>query len=168
MDEMARDFDIRPKSRVQTTAPKTKPKEVRTKTPVSQKRVGWVTFIVILAIAATLTAAYYQSLQPKSPTQTIDQNQTENVKEELVVKIYDGGAGESETKKAVTTLKDNGYQVEELGKSQFTYDKTFVWYVTGHQEEAQKIGNLLVGRNIVYKESRISGSFIIQIQMGNQ
>ncbi len=96
-----------------------------------------------------MTGVYYWSLQPRESRVNNSVSTTEESKSELVVKIYDGGAGGTDTETAAKTLSDNGYTVEQLGKSQFEYDKTYVWFVTGYQQDAEAIGALLGDREII-------------------
>jgi archaellum component FlaF (FlaF/FlaG flagellin family) len=175
---MARDFDFR-------RTPTTKPiiKTPVTPAPVAQpptqsvqpikqsKNISWVAVVVILAVFAVGLGLYYQSLQsPKSNVQTNSENsvEQESEKKQLVVDVFDGGAGADVLSTTIATLKENGFTVTDSGKTQFEYDKTYIWYVTGFESDAQRIASLLSSRKTVLKESKVSGGFTVQIQLGKE
>jgi hypothetical protein len=87
---------------------------------------------------------------------------------ERVVKVYDSGAGEAVVADVLNQLKQGGYETENLGKSQFEYDKTYIWHTPTFTDTAQAIGLLLAGRQVGLRESQIAGVFDVLIYLGKQ
>ncbi len=137
----------------------------------------------IIGLAAAAIGAYYWSTLPVIPT--VEQNSstdqsvppattptTENnafeQDDKLIVQIYQSGASQEAIDQVVNLLKAQDFTVENLGNSQFEYDKTYIWHTPKHAEEAKKIGDSFVGRTISYKESQNAGVFDILIYLGKQ
>lgn len=172
---MARDMDFR---RVAKAA-----KPVTNARRTQKSRTGWPLLLLViglgLAAVGLFATYYYDSPAPKEKTATepappvANTNTSESSTDvfsaqntTFKVKIYDSGAGEDIVDSTAKLLSDKGYSVEKLGKSQFTYDKTYVWYVKARSSEAQLIGALLEGRDVSYKESQNSGGFELLIYLG--
>lgn len=174
---MARDFDFRrtPISRPITTNPSVvKPAVLapqQKKVAKKSKNVSWIAVVVILAVFALGVGMYYQSLQPPKVTNTnnnANKEEQQTEKKELVIDVFDGGAGADVLASTVGLLKEGGFSVKDAGKTQFEYDKTYIWYVTGFESDAQKIAAILSSRKTVLKESKVSGAFTIQVQLGKE
>jgi len=84
------------------------------------------------------------------------------------VQVYDSGAGPDAVTKLVSNLKGLGYATENKDKSQFTYSKTYIWYITGLLGEAQKIQSTMSDRTVELKESKSAGSFEIMVLLGTK
>ncbi|MDP3993178.1 MAG: LytR C-terminal domain-containing protein, partial [bacterium] len=82
------------------------------------------------------------------------------------VQIYDSGAGSSAVKSLVGNLKALGYKVENLEKSQFDYDRTYIRYRAGMLAEAEKIQSAMPDRLVSLKEVVTAGLFDILILYG--
>lgn len=82
------------------------------------------------------------------------------------IQIYDSGAGATSVEEAIKALADEQLTVKNVGKSQFEYDKTQIWYSAGFEEQAKKIAAVLIGRQTAVKESKVSGPFDILIYLG--
>lgn len=174
---MARDFDFRrtPVSRPITTNPSVvKPAVLASqqkKVAKKSKNVSWIAIVVILAVFALGVGMYYQSLQPpkaNSINSNVDKEEQQTEKKELVIDVFDGGAGADVLASTVGLLKEGGFRVKDAGKTQFEYDKTYIWYVTGFDADAQKIATILSARKTILKESKVSGAFTIQVQLGKE
>ncbi|QQG50067.1 MAG: LytR C-terminal domain-containing protein [Candidatus Berkelbacteria bacterium] len=138
--------------------------------------------VVGLGLAAVgLFASYYNSSSDSvKPTTTTDTPVTSdepsgnsadvfsNKNTAFEVKIYDSGAGDEAVDSTTALLTEKGYTVKKLGKSQFVYDKTYIWHIQTRLSEAQTIGALLQGREVSYKESQNSGGFELLIYLGKQ
>lgn len=135
----------------------------------SSRTVGWLAFIAVLFFAAIAVGLYYQSLQgPSKKVTTPTEEAPQEQPQKLVVKVYDGGGGTEAVDAVATLLTEKGYTIEKSGKTQFEYDKTYIWYIDNFASDATAIGETLTTRQTVLKESKISGSFGIQIHVGKQ
>jgi len=83
-----------------------------------------------------------------------------------LVQIYDSGAGSTEVSGLVDKLKALGYKVDNLEKSQFNYDRTYIRYRAGMQTEAEKIQSTMPERLVSLKEVVSAGLFDILILYG--
>lgn len=177
---MARDLDIRPS---QSRPPYRPPQPVQQ--TVSRKKGRSVTPLVLalVGLAAAGLGVYYWASQPQTataPTTTTTANkesssaatdQEKNIfqkKDELVVQVYQSGASQAVVDQTIALLKEKGYTVENLGNSQFEYDKTYIWHTAAYTAKAQEIGALLTGRTVSYKESQNAGLFNLLIYLGKQ
>lgn len=84
----------------------------------------------------------------------------------LKIQIYDSGAGSGAVGALQDKLKALGYGSESLDKSQFTYDKTYIWYRAGLENEAIKIQSTMPERTTTLKQIASSGLFDILIYLG--
>lgn len=82
------------------------------------------------------------------------------------IQVYDSGAGTASVEEAIKALADEQLTAKNVGKSQFEYDKTYIWYSTGFEDQAKKIAAVLIGRQTAVKESKVSGPFDILIYLG--
>lgn len=113
--------------------------------------------------------------QPTVTNQSAEQTTTDASKNaftaqqsSLIVKVYDSGAGEAAVAETLELLKQQNYETENLGKSQFEYDKTYIWHTAEFDAEAQAITELLPNRQVSLKESQIAGVFDVLIYLGKQ
>lgn len=195
---MPRDFDIRknvnssppPRSYQQslTASPVTDSHDHQSNTlkpakkPQEQKHLLPV-LIAIIGLAAAAVGTYYWSTLPiketttnptsdtttSSPaTESTDQKNVFQGGSEPVINFYQSGAPTEAISQITTLLKEKGYQVENLGDSQFEYDKTYIWYRAEFEAQAKTIGSLLANRVISYKESQNAGLFDVLIYLGKQ
>ncbi len=86
----------------------------------------------------------------------------------MVVQIYQSGAVQEAINQTEALLKEKGFTVENLGNSQFEYDKTYIWHTAEYTEKAKELGSLLTGRVVSYKESQNAGLFDVLIYLGKQ
>lgn len=86
----------------------------------------------------------------------------------LTIDIYNSGSGDEDYNKAITALKSNGFVVKELQKSQFDYDKTYIWYRKEFEVDAKKIAEVLKDRQVILRESQIAGAFNVLVYLGKQ
>lgn len=183
---MARDLDFRPiKRRVPNTPAPTNHTTQKTVARPERKPSYWplILLIVGLGLASVALFAYYSeqisgsitappvdtaassSDQPSSSgngTSVFDQA------EKLVIQLYDSGAGSEVMASTVKSLEDAGYTVEQLGTSQFEYDKTYIWHQPTRTTDAQAIGSILSNREISYRESQIKDVFDVLIYLGKK
>ena len=186
---MARDLDFSPRRRsVITSAPITpvnrnvKPGQSNNKTV----KLVWLWIFIILLVALG-TWALWQSLKPvakstssnslaatgtvpalTSTTQEVDSDHlfSSGQASGTKIKIYDSGAGTSAVSTLQKKLKSLGYESENLDKSQFNYDKTYIWYRAGLEAEATKIQSTMFERVTSLKQIASSGLFDILIYLG--
>jgi len=139
----------------------------------------WVIIVIILAIGV-LTV--WEFLKPSSVTNKVSPitttapgsapaaaNNLLATKSSLpLIQVYDSGAGADAVAKEIATLKALGYTAENLEKSQFNYDKTYIWYQAGLEAEATKIASTMPSRVVELKETKIAGSFNILILLGTK
>jgi len=172
---MARDFDIRPGN---TPAP------TRLATPKSPKRStrrGVVPLLIaIIGLAAAAIGAYYWSSLPVQPSSPVGETPASSNQEpavtdknvfsdqKLTVQIYQSGAPQETVDALIAKFKANSFTVENLGDSQFEYDKTYIWHTAEYADEAKALGALMPDRVISYKESQNAGLFDILIYLGKQ
>lgn len=179
---MARDFDFKRRP----SAPSAQPVPVRPKitaalpkNPSSQKlleppkKLSWLVYLTVIIVVGVAVYLYYRSLQEpvtgtNTTTSSAETSPATTAKTALTIKLYDGGAGQNTLDAVAKTLENKGYQVEKLGKSQFEYDQTYVWFTKEFSSDAQTISKLLVGRTVTLKESQVSGAFAVQIQLGKK
>ncbi len=86
----------------------------------------------------------------------------------FTVEIYESGAGLELYQSTAASLALAGYDVKNLGKSQFEYDKTYIWYRSSLEEQAHKVGEALAGRDVSYRESKNEGLFDILVYLGKK
>lgn len=187
---MARDFDfhVTTKRVTNPSLPRpevSQPNPLPTKTkPSSSRKAVAPLILLIVGLAAAATGAYYWSSQPptasapatSTPTnqQSASDTSTEsnsNVfqkNDQLVVQVYQSGATQEAIDQTVALLKEKGFKIENLGNSQFEYDKTYIWHTAEYTEKAKELGTLLSGRVVSYKESQNAGLFDVLIYLGKQ
>ncbi len=194
---MARDMDFRrkptestPSSRVGQLPPVKHGRPANITTSPGGQRLSHrrspqtVLYLVIVGLAFAAIGTYYWSTQPpmsSSPPATNDEKKTAGQTTaqsnglnavtksgQPIVQIYQGGAPEATVSQVIGTLREKGYSVENLGNSQFEYDKTYIWYTKTYADKAQTIGQLLSDRVISYRESQSAGVFDILIYLGKQ
>lgn len=119
------------------------------------------TLVINTPTAETTALATAGSTSTSSPTATATNSQP-------TIQVYDGGSGESVASSIIKTIKSAGYTTESLGKSQFDYDKTFLYYRSAFATQAEAVAKLLAGRDVTLKESKIEGSFDILIYLGKR
>jgi len=190
---MARDMDFSPKKR-QAQAPKVNltPSPVVVNSippavtkPVSSRRSNWLIWLVIILIIAGGVFAFWHYFQPTTTSQNTPPTTLSTTTPALgsttttgslvasknslpTVQIYDSGAGPEAVTKVMANLKALGYTTDNEDKSQFNYDKTYVWYITGLEADAAKIGSALAPRQVELKESKSAGSFEIMVLLGTK
>jgi hypothetical protein len=140
-------------------------------------------FLAIVGIAAAAIGAYYWASKPPTATapavsSTTDQQNTATAPDsgknifqktdQLVVQVYESGASQEVVTQSLATLKEKGFTTENLGKSQFEYDKTYIWHTAEYTKEAKTVGDSLTGRVVSYKESQNAGLFDILVYLGKQ
>lgn len=178
--KVIRDIDFRPRSDARAaTNPSPKP----VSRPGVKKKQSSALLIAIIGLAAAALGTYYwsgtppqssspASAEPSSPSERLGDVSTNgtifDTSDTLLVQVYESGADQATITSALETLKREKYQYQNLGASQFEYDKTYIWYTAGYAEEAQAIGRLLTGRSVSYKESQNSGVFDVLIYLGKQ
>lgn len=183
---MARDLDFRRKpTSTQTVQPnkgQTTPPIQSNTTPRKNRRRGLAPLVIaIIGLAAAATGAYYWATLPPTQKTTDTSSQTTTVappaddqknvfqaNKELVVNVYQSGAAADVIKNVTTVIEEKGFKVENLGDSQFEYDKTYVWHRAEYETQAKAIGQALSGRVVSYKESQNAGLFDILIYLGKQ
>ena len=161
---MARDMDFhrsRPNpinhddERIFNTPPKPK-------APKKPKNILWPIVITVVVVGAILTGLYfyYQSLQPaevSSGSTATPTASASNASEELVVSVYDRGAGKSATATAASSLKSANLNVEQPDSATVTYTQSYIFYNAKHLTEAQKIVQTLPGYHFTLKETQLVG-----------
>ena len=187
---MARDFDFHRRTEksaefgvapTHLTQPITSPRKPK---PTASRKAVAPLILVIVGLAAAATGLYYWSSQPPTASapatnkSTSEQsasdtttNSDKNVfkkTDELVVQIYQSGAVQEAINQTEALLKEKGFTVENLGNSQFEYDKTYIWHTAEYTEKAKELGSLLTGRVVSYKESQNAGLFDVLIYLGKQ
>ena len=85
-----------------------------------------------------------------------------------MIKLYDGGAGSQTVELIAKRLTDAHYTVENLDKSLIEYDQTTIWYRQELADTAKEIVTHLSDRQVILKESAISGAFDILIYLGHK
>lgn len=195
---MARDFDIKrvrpqgtnPQPPQEFWPPKqaTQPtKTKKTATKQAGQKTIWPLLLLVLGLVLASAALYSQYIgqvkapATKKPVETKSQAPSNSAtpadatvqsafdnNSSLLIQVYDSGAGEEATKNVTAALKAAGYDASNLGKSQFEYDKTYVWHTPEYLEEATAASSVLTGREISYKESKIEGVFDVLIYMGKK
>ncbi|MEK9167613.1 MAG: LytR C-terminal domain-containing protein [Patescibacteria group bacterium] len=184
---MVRDLDFRVKRT--PVKPLAQPATVRVALPTNKKggpsATLW-TVLVLLLVAATIGIWQFSTISTtpttsvKTPTPTKEASpladpvptKAENSilspqSSSPLVQIYDSGAGSTEVGALVDKLKALGYKVDNLDKSQFNYDRTYIRYRAGMQAEAEKIQSAMPDRLISLKEVQSAGLFDILILLGN-
>lgn len=179
---MARDLDFSPRRRVVQPVNKPEVNQVPA-VKVSKNSPVWL-WIVIVTLIAVGAVAIWQFTRVSNPapvtiTPTATQpplttNNTDSTPDNLfspqtsnpTIQIYDSGSGSDAVKALMAKLKALGYTTENLDKSQFNYDKTYIWYRTGLLAEAQKIQSTMPERTTSLQETKIAGSFDILILLG--
>lgn len=182
---MARDFDIRRRPSVKPPARFSR----RSFRPRGRLLITLFVsiFIVVLTVliqntsrgnpSASSNPLSEPTITPNSstPTSTIGSRQAgdsdlrnlfNNDSNEFTVQVYNGGAGREETEKIIKRLKDKGYEVINLGDSQFTYETTDIWYRQEFEKQAMEISVALSDRQVKTKESKISGVFDVLVYIG--
>lgn len=81
------------------------------------------------------------------------------------IQIYNAGAGEEAVAAAIAKLAAEQLPVKNLGRSQFDFDQSFIWYQPEQEPRAQEIAAKL-GRQFTLKKSQIAGGFEILIYLG--
>lgn len=84
------------------------------------------------------------------------------------IDVYNSGISADDYAKSVETLKKAGFAVKELEKSQFDYDKTYIWYRAEFLTEAEKVAATLKDRQVVLRQSQIAGAFDVLVYLGKQ
>lgn len=181
---MPRDLDFRSKyvSRPTSKPMFETPQPVPASRPVQKKRGGSLWLITIVTILASAAVLYWQLGRPQAVVNTqktettslptLETGTSANgsilspTKTGPSIQIYDSGAGKEAVNAAINKLKTIGYTAEDLDQSQFTYDKTFIWYRAGMLTEAEKIKTLLADPSITLTETKITGLFDVLILLG--
>jgi hypothetical protein len=183
---MARDLDFK----VRRTAgiPPAQPPQVATILPSNRKSGSntllWTVLILLFIAAAIGIWQFASSTTPsttsiKTPVATKEVppakipvvTKTDNSilspeTSSLVVQVYDSGAGSTAVDALIDKLKALGYKVDNLEKSQFNYDRTYIRYRAGMQTEAEKIQSSMPDRLVSLKEVQSAGLFDILILYG--
>jgi len=174
---MARDFDFS-RRRARTTSPRSVSRSRRPKTHL-------VTVLILIGLVVLAVAALNQGLHSaKTPSNSLSTSPTSSStatitsqsspvvatssSQSVTIKLYDGGAGNQTVDLIAKRLTDAHYTVENLDKSLIEYDQTTIWYRKELAEAAKEITTHLTDRQIVLKESAISGAFDILIYLGRK
>lgn len=185
---MARDLDFRVRraEQVTSTPEATRPRVTASKAVSNGRSGGWLWIAILALLVATgigiwqfmsLSTPSVSSIKTPTVAKQVPQATTPNsvTSEEDIfspqstspnVQIYDSGAGPSAVKSLVSNLKALGYKVENLDKSQFDYDRTYIRYRAGMQAEAEKIQSAMPDRLVSLKEVVTAGLFDILILYG--
>ena len=183
---MARDLDFRVRRSVVKPLVQSAPVKVA---PPNPKKTGsntllW-TVLVLLLVAAGIGIWQFsvstapsvssvktpvttkESLPPATTAPTkVDSSILSPQTSSPLVQIYDSGAGSTAVNGLVDKLKALGYKVDNLDKSQFNYDRTYIRYRAGMQSEAEKIQSTMPDRLVSLKEVVSAGLFDILILYG--
>lgn len=183
---MARDLDFRVRRAEQVPSTLVKPV---VKSPIvrrqnSSNKMLWAVLVLLLiaasigiwqfVIASTPTVSSIKTTELTEQT-PVASTPTPIASEESIlspqstspnVQIYDSGAGSTAVKSLADKLKALGYKVENLEKSQFDYDRTYIRYRAGLQAEAEKIQSTMPDRLVSLKEVVTAGLFDILILYG--
>ena len=185
---MAKDLDFRVRRTAVVAPNPAKPAVVAAPTVVSKGSGSSVllwTIIVVLLLAAAIAVWQFTTLTKdtaSSPKTTVVAEKTTPItppssassensilspqSSSPIVQIYDSGAGTTAVSDIVAKLKALGYKVDNLEKSQFNYDRTYIRYRAGMQSEAEKIQSAMPERLVSMKEVVSAGLFDILILYG--
>jgi hypothetical protein len=161
---MARDFDFRPRRPV-TPAP----------TRTSRKSNQWLSGVIFLGLIIIGLGFASQSsnkptnpssTQPSAPATAPDILKSADIVPDSPLQIYDSGSGPDAVTQAITALHGQNLEAKNLGKSQFEYDKTYVWYVAGQEALAKQVVTALGNRQVILTESKVAGNFQVLIYLG--
>lgn len=114
------------------------------------------------------TASQPASASAEAPPSTNNTKNAFQAETTLVVQIYDSGAGSEAMEATIAKLTDSGFEVKNLGPSQFEYDKTYLWHRATFADQAKAIGQLLSEREVSYKETQLDGIFDLMIYLGKK
>lgn len=175
---MAKDLDFRTK---QVQRPTQQPASDMFKALPPHKSKAWI-WIVILVLIAVAAVFYWQFKNSASTSKTpvaVSSLDTQEASaptptstnkiaatSSASVQVYDSGAGAEAVNEVVAKLKAVGYSAENLERSQFNYDQTYIWYRVGALPEAEKVKTILGERKVSLKETQISGSFDVLVLLG--
>lgn len=182
---MARDFDFVQRRRPQPVSRPTPRRSRRPNTISIAIFVGLVVLgVALLGNAGSLTKSHSTTSQPDSATRpsessasssqtaTGDNSASTSIAPTLdpaansPIQLYDSGAGDQTVKQTIADLATQHILVKNLGRSQFDYDRTYVWYATGKDQAAKDVVAALGNRQVTLKESTIAGSFDVLIYLG--
>lgn len=161
---MARDMDFHRSKpapinhddrRIFDTPPPLKPKK-----PTKNPSILWPVLIAIVIVGAILAGLYlyYRSLQPvETVSSTNTPAATASASEELLVSVYDRGAGATAATTAVNSLKSAGLNTQLSDSSTVTYTKSYIFYNTANLSQAQKIVQTLPSYQFSLKETSLIG-----------
>ena len=179
---MARDLDFRVKRTVVKPLVQSMPVVSPTAKKTGSNVLLW-TVLVLLLVAAGIgiwqfsasntpstssvkTPVATKEVLPPATTTKLDSSILSPQTSSPLVQIYDSGAGSTAVDSLVDKLKALGYKVDNLDKSQFNYDRTYIRYRAGMQSEAEKIQSTMPDRLVSLKEVVSAGLFDILILYG--
>jgi len=172
---MARDFDFKPRRQKPVSAPR-------------RSRDFKGSFVVTAAVVLSLLGgAYWAFVAGSTVGQPTDDGNVQNTTKSnlttndtvpltttkpsevaLTIQLYDSGAGPDEVDRVKARLETLGYVVKNLGRSQFDYEVTYIWHRANREQEAKELAAILEGREIVLRQSQISGIFEVLIFLGKK
>ncbi len=175
---MARDFDFS-RRRAHAAPSRSSGRSRRPKTsPLTILVFVGLGVLAVIALAQGLSVSKTTNPSEKSttPTNNLDTTPTPQSSstttaassQPIVIKLYDGGAGSQAVELIAKRLTDAHYTVENLDKSLIEYDQTTIWYRQELADTAKEIVTHLSDRQVVLKESAISGAFDILIYLGHK
>jgi len=183
---MVRDIDFKVR-RVSSKPPIKTTNLVATDTTVERGGTSRLLWVIILALLVAAIIGIWQLLALSEPTSSslktspiskqnsaiATPNSSDDRKNLLspqtsgpLVQIYDSGAGPSVVQSLTNKLTSLGYKVENLEKSQFNYNRTYIRYREGMLVEAEKIKSALPDQLVSMSEVKSAGLFDILILYG--
>jgi len=177
---MVRDWDFRRRA----PRPKVVATTAKKKTSYSQLHYLWLLALVVIGlilITLGLTRAEpVENTTPAAATPATTTNTSSNDSSETTnnvftsqpsgssIQIYDGGAGIAKVDQLIDKLKEENLTAISLGRSQFDYAGTTIWYIPGEEELAKKVGAQLPQETIIYKESQLgtAAGFTVLVYLG--
>jgi len=188
MGRMVRDIDFKVR-RVSSKPPIKTTNLVATDTTVERGGTSRLLWVIILALLVAAIIGIWQLLALSEPTSSslktspiskqnsaiATPNSSDDRKNLLspqtsgpLVQIYDSGAGPSVVQSLTNKLTSLGYKVENLEKSQFNYNRTYIRYREGMLVEAEKIKSALPDQLVSMSEVKSAGLFDILILYGTK
>lgn len=147
-----------------------------TENPNRKSRYEWLLWVIVLLVVSLIVFLYYQSVKPSSYHPTMptaralvaSQNKPNTGINQMGISVYDSGAGSDVVQSLESNLKAQNYTVTDLGKSQYDYSETYIWYQSQYATQANAVAQALKGRKIVLKETKISNSFAVLVYLGKE
>jgi len=182
---MAKDWDFQKTSTKPKTikAPQTfgsgnhkKPRNFR------QLHYLWLLALIVIGLIFITLGLIQESApsaqsSPTTPTSTSKENSDSNknidnniftTQPSADIQIYDGGAGTQRVDQLINQLKENKLTAVNLGRSQFDYTGTTIWFVPEEEALAKRVGDSLSDTQITYKKSQLGAAagFKVLVYLG--